>query len=188
MFVCWDVETHSHCNLKEYGAHIYAADKSTGVYFFCFACDDGEVQVWKPCDPVPPPFANPTEHTFVADNWDFERLILTHILIPRYGFVPIPIENQDCAQRRALANAYPAELGLRCEALGLPYRKDPEVRKAMLRLSQPNKYKYKDPAARERDLALLLQRCKTDVEATRAAYNSPLLPPLSPEERRQLLL
>ena len=35
--------------------------------------------------------------------------------------------------RRALASAYPAELGLCCEALGLPYRKDPEARKAMLR-------------------------------------------------------
>src|SRR5262245_2498479 len=191
MFVCWDVETHSHCNLKEYGAHIYAADKSTGVYFFCFACDDGEVQVWKPCDPVPPPFANPTEHTFVADNWDFERLILTHILIPRYGFVPIPIENQDCAQRRALANAYPAELGLRCEALGLPYRKDPEARQAMLRLSRPQtakkRKKPEDPASRERDLALLLERCKNDVRSTRAAYHSPRLRPL-PEGRAQLLL
>src|SRR6516165_7932063 len=188
MNIYWDIETFSQCNPKDYGAHRYATDPSTGIYFFCFASDDGEVQVWRPSDPVPEPFANPTGHLFISDNWEFERAIHTHILVKHYGFPPIPIENQDCAQRRALANAYPAELGLRCEALGLPYRKDPEARKAMLRLSQPNKYKYKDPAARERDLALLLQRCKTDVRATRAAYNSPRLRPLSPEERRQLLL
>ena len=45
-----------------------------------------------------------------------------------------------------------------------------------------------DPAARERDLALLLERCKNDVRATRAAYSSPRLRPLQPEERRSLLL
>src|SRR5262249_60464191 len=80
----------------------------------------------------------------------------------------------------------------RCEALGLPYCKSPEARKAMLRLSRPQTAKMRknaeDPAARERDLALLLERCKNDVRATRAAYNSPRLRPLLPEERRSLLL
>jgi len=61
----------------------------------------------------------------------------------------------------------------------------------MLRLSRPQTAKKRkkpvDPAARERDLALLLERCKSDVTATRAAYNSPRLRPLLPEERLQLL-
>src|SRR5262249_31122919 len=145
----------------------------------------------KPGDPVPAAFTNPTHHQFISDNWEFERVIHAHVLVPRYGFPPIPIENQDCAQRRALANAYPAELGLRCEALGLPYRKDPEARKAMMRLARPQTAKKRkkpvDPAARERDLALLLERCKNDVIATRAAYTSPRLRP-QPSEERQLLL
>src|SRR5262249_42538496 len=67
-----------------------------------------------------------------------------------------------------------------------------EARKAMHRLSRPgtakNRKKPADPAARERDLALLLERCKNDVRATRAAYNSPRLRPLLPEERQQLPL
>jgi DNA polymerase len=189
--VYWDIETFSQCNLKDYGAHRYATDPSTDIYFMCFACNDGEVQVWRPGDPVPEPFANPTQHWFVSDNWEFERAIHANILVKHYGFFPIPIENQDCAQRRALASAYPAELGLRCEALGLPYRKDPEARKAMLRLSRPQTAKKRkkpvDPAIRERDLALLLGRCKNDVITTRAAYNSPRLRPQSPEERQLLL-
>src|SRR6516225_9592420 len=123
--VYWDVETYSQRNLKQCGAHVYAADPSTGVFFFCYAIDDGEVQTWWPGDPVPAPFVDPAKHMFVSDNWTFERAVLEYILIPRYGFAPTPIENQDCAQRRALASAFPAELGLRCEALGLPYRKDP---------------------------------------------------------------
>jgi DNA polymerase len=191
MNIYWDLETFSQCNLKDYGAHRYATDSSTDVFFMCYACDEGEIQVWKPGNPVPAIFANPTEHTFVSDNWDFDRAIHANILVPRYGFSPIPIDNQDCAQRRALANAFPAELGLRCEALGLPYRKNVEARKAMMRLSRPQTAKKRkkpvDPAARERDLALLLERCKSDVMATRAAYNSPRLRPLLPEERHQLL-
>jgi len=91
-----------------------------------------------------------------------------------------------------LANAYPAELALRCKALDLPYFKDDAARRAMLRLSRPQtakkRKKPEDPAARERDLALLLERCKTDVESTRAAYNHPRLHALLPEEREQLLL
>jgi DNA polymerase len=181
-----DVETCSRCNLKDCGAHIYAVDPTTDVIYLCFAIDDGPVETWQRGDPVPAPFANPAGHRFVFDNWTFEQLILEHVLIPRYGFAPIPIEQQDCAQRRALACAFPAELGLRCQALDLPYTKDIAARRAMLRLSRM--HDYKRPEDRERDLALLLQRCKTDVEATRAAYNNPRLRPLLPEERQQLLL
>jgi DNA polymerase len=190
--VYWDVETYSQISLKEHGAHIYAVHASTGVYFVCYAIDDGAVETWKPGDPVPAPFANPAGYRFVSDNWTFENAILQRVLISRHGFIPLPIEDQDCAQRRALANAFPAELGLRCEALGLPYRKDEEARRAMIRLSRPQtakkRKKPEDPAARERDLALLLERCKTDVASTRAAYNSPRLRPLALEERQQLLL
>jgi DNA polymerase len=189
--VVWDVETYSQVNLKERGAHNYACDPSSNIFFFCYSTDDSEVQVWKPGDPVPGPFTTPSEHFFITDNWEFERAVHAHILVKRYGFPEIPLENQDCAQRLALANAFPAELGLRCEALGLPYKKDPEARKAMLRLTRPQTAKKRkksvDPAERERDLALLLQRCMSDVEATRAAYAHPRLRPLLPAERQVLL-
>jgi DNA polymerase len=62
----------------------------------------------------------------------------------------------------------------------------------MLRLSRPQTAKKRkkpaDPTERERDFALLLERCKSDVEATRAVYRSQLLRPLLPQEREQLLL
>src|SRR5262245_14573003 len=195
-----DIETCSQRNLKACGAFIYATDPSTDVLCLCYAVDDGNIQVWKPGDPVPAPFANPADYDpFVWDNWHFDREIYTRILVPRYGFTPIPLEQQDCAQRLALANSYPAELDLRCEALGVAHRKDPQARKAMLQLARlpspedPAKRKRKKPkpegpADRERKFALLVERCKTDVAATRACYNDPRLRPLSAEERRQLLL
>jgi DNA polymerase len=185
-----DIETFSRLNLKECGTYVYATDPSTDLHFFCYAVDDDEVQVWRPGDPVPAPFAAVTVagNAYNWWNWSFERNIYTAILIPRYGFAPIPLENQYCAQRLALANAYPAELGLCCEALGLLYRKDPEARKAMLRLAQPKKHKYKTTEAREQDLALLLRRCICDVESLRACSRHPRMHPLSPGERQVMLL
>src|SRR6516162_5260158 len=129
--VIWDIETFSDIRLKDHGAHIYALHPSTSVHFVCFAVDDGGVQTWRPSDPVPKEFADPVGYRFISHNWAFENAILRHVLIPRYGFVSIPWENQDCAMRLALANAYPAELGLCCEALGLLYQKDPAARAAM---------------------------------------------------------
>jgi hypothetical protein len=191
--VYWDVETCSQVSLKDRGAHIYANDKTTDIFFFCYAVDDGEVQTWYPGDPVPAPFANPADFLFRLRQLSFERAIHENILVRRYGFTPIPLENTDCAERRALAASYPAELGLRCEALGLPFRKDPEARKAMMRLARPQttkkqSKKLEDPVQHERDLALLLERGKSDVQATRACYNDPRLPPLLPDERALLLL
>jgi DNA polymerase len=62
----------------------------------------------------------------------------------------------------------------------------------MLRLSRPQPAKKRkkpvDPAQREHDLALLLERCKSDVAATGAVYRSNLLRPLLPQERELLLL
>jgi hypothetical protein len=74
--VYWDVETYSQISLKEHGAHIYALHRSTGIYFLCYAVDDGDVQTWRPGDPVP--FVNRALHRFVAWNWTFENAILHH--------------------------------------------------------------------------------------------------------------
>jgi DNA polymerase len=62
----------------------------------------------------------------------------------------------------------------------------------MLRLARPQTAKKRkkpaDPAQQERDLALLLERCKRDVEATRAVHRSQQLRQQLPQERELLLL
>jgi hypothetical protein len=187
--IIWDIESFSKVNLKASGAHIYAADPSTSVHFFCYAVEDGDVETWRPGDtvrnrsPIPPAISSSRiighsrTRSFIA-YWS------------RYGFVPIPWENQDCVMRLALASAYPAELGLCCTALGLPYKKDPAARAAMLRLSKPSPKKLTPEKAEQwaRDLVLLHERCKTDVEAARAVYDSPRLQSLLPAERDLLVL
>ena len=83
--VYWDLETFSQRDLAMCGAFIYASDESTDIHFVCFAIDSGEVQTWRPGDPVPAPFANPIEYKFVSDNWEFERNIHAQILVKRQG-------------------------------------------------------------------------------------------------------
>jgi DNA polymerase len=185
-----DIEAFSAVNLQTQGSHIYATDKSTGIHCLCHTVDEGEGQIWWPGDPVPEPFKYIEGHLFPAWSWDFERRVHRHILVPRYGFTPIPDAQWVCVQKKALANGYPAELGLCCAALGLPYVKDPAARAAMLRLSKPKPKKLSPEAAAKRaqDLLLLEERCKTDVESLRAINRSQVLQELLPEERELLLL
>src|SRR6476646_9321544 len=132
--IYYDVESRSGVNLREAGAHVYATDPTTQMLCLAYAIDEEDPQLWLPGDPVPSVFleiaANPKNWQLVAHNYEFERAILEHVLIPRHGFQPIPVEAQHCSQRLALANSCPAELDLLAPALRLPYRKDPAARTA----------------------------------------------------------
>jgi DNA polymerase bacteriophage-type len=195
--VTWDVESRSVLNLREAGAHTYSIHPSTEPLCLVHAIDDGEPQLWLPKDPVPSVFseiaADPTDWQLVAHNWEFERAILENVLIPRYGFPAIPLEAQHCSQRLALANAYPAELDLLAQALGLPYRKDPAAKKAMRQVSQPKANRKRKPdtvpvwGEDPAKLQLLYERCRLDVITTRSVWNSPKLKPLSKRERHYQL-
>jgi DNA polymerase len=191
----FDIESRSAVNLHDHGAHIYAIDPTTQPLCLVYAIDDGDPQLWLPSDPAPPPVffdiaGNPTDWKVIAHNFDFEREMYENTLVPRYAFPSIPRSVWRCTQRLAMANAYPAELGLLSQALGLPYRKDPEARKALLAVSRPKKQrKNKSALARpifDKDpekLRLVYERCKTDVLTTRAVWRSPKLRCLSETER-----
>jgi DNA polymerase bacteriophage-type len=193
----WDLETKSVANLRDVGAHTYAADPSTEVLCLAYAVDGDEPMLWLPGEPVPPVFleiaTGLVDVELVAHNWTFENCIFGNILVPRHGFLPIALDVQHCSQRLAMANAYPAELGLLAEALGLPYSKDPAARRAMLAVSRPKAQRKRkgqsttaapvwndDPAL----LDLVYQRCRLDVVTTRAVFNSPKLERLTEDERR----
>ena len=110
------------------------------------------------------------------------------VLVTRYGFPSLPLRVFHCTQQLALANAYPAELGLLMEALGLPYPKDPAARRAMLALCRPIRQRKGEsgPPVYDNDpvkLQLLYKRCHTDVLAARAAWRSPKLKHPSDTER-----
>jgi DNA polymerase bacteriophage-type len=108
----------------------------------------------------------------VQDN--FERLIETHIMGPRYGWPTIPIERHRCSQAAALALALPAKLENVAAALGLAQQKDRAGHLNMLAMSRPRKprkgedpngvYWHDDPERLER----LHSYCKQDTATERA--------------------
>jgi DNA polymerase family A/Toprim domain/CHC2 zinc finger len=192
----WDVETRSVANLTLVGAWKYATDPTTETLCIAYAVDDDAVTIWLPTDPVPAPFlaaaVDPADWQVVAHNFEFERAVLEHVLAPRDGFQPIALEAWHCSQRLAMANAYPAELGLLSEALELPYRKDPKARRALLDVSRPRKRSRgntKIEWCEDADkLQLVCERCRLDVVTMRAVWQHPKLKHLSETERRYQLL
>jgi DNA polymerase family A/Toprim domain/CHC2 zinc finger len=181
----YDIETRSTVNLTLSGAWKYAAHPTTDVLCMYIAVDEGEPEQWLPGDPIPAAFTAASQHPddwkLIAHSHEFERAIYELILMPRFDFPVIPLTVQHCTQQLASRNAYPAELGLLSQALGLPYRKDREAAKAMRDLSRPRKprrgedrnqvYWIEDEAKRQ----LLFERCRLDVITTRAVWTHPKL-------------
>jgi DNA polymerase len=185
----WDSETRSKCDLRLCGGWRYANHSSTEPLFVCWAVDDGKVATWVSGDPVPEPFiaaaAAPAEWQVIAHNYDFERFILERVLTPQFGFPAIAAESWHCSQRLALANAYPAELGLLAQALELPYRKDPKAARALRDVFRMRGGEWNEDPEK---LALVQQRCELDVVTMRACWQHPKLKPLNEIERRYQLL
>jgi DNA polymerase bacteriophage-type len=194
----WDIEARSAASLPTCGAWRYAADPSTDVLCVCYTVNDGEIETWLPGQPVPAPFlaaaADPLAWRTIAHNAEFERAMLEHVLMPKHGFLPIPLEAQYCSMTLALANAYPPELDLLARALELEYRKDPEGIRLMRQMSQPRKpRKGEDKNVLhwlfdEAKLRQLIKYCQQDVRSTRAVWRHPkLLSPSAHERRLQIL-
>jgi DNA polymerase bacteriophage-type len=180
-----DFETRSTLDLKRVGAHVYAMHPTTDVWCCAYAIDDGEVKIWKRGDPVPEEFIEAA--TTSAFNDQFERLITTHIMAPRYGWPIVPIERRRCSMAAALALALPGKLEKVAAALNLTNRKDAAGHKLMLKMSRPRKprvdedsagiYWLEDPERLER----LYSYCKQDVEVERELHHR--LRPLILEEQ-----
>jgi DNA polymerase len=132
--------------------------------------------LWAPGDSIPNEFleaASNPDWLISAFNNQFERLIETHIMAPRYGWPIIPIERQRCSQAAALALALPAKLEKVAEVLGLANQKHITGQRLMLQMSRPRKprkdedstktYWLDDPERRE----LLYKYSKQDCEVER---------------------
>jgi DNA polymerase len=194
----YDLETRSTVNLTLSGAWKYAAHPNTSVLCMYIAIDDAEPERWLPGDSIPAAFIAASQHPdgwkLIAHSHEFERAIYELNLMPRFGFPPIELAAQHCTQQLASRNAYPAELGLLCQALGLPYRKDRAAAKAMRELSRPRKpRRSEDPnqvywVEDAVKLQLLCERCRLDVIATRAVWAHPRLQHPSATERHSQIL
>ena len=134
-----------------------------------YAVDDGPVQVWRPGDPIPRCFGQADEYR--AWNAEFERVIYGLILVPRYGFPTIPLEQWHDTAAQAATMALPRGLGRAAEVLGVEAQKDQDGRRLMLQMAKPRRVEedgtitwWDTPEKVER----LVAYCVQDVEVERA--------------------
>ena len=184
-----DLETRGALPLPDVGVSRYARDMLTDVLLIGYAIDDGPVEVVTPTDPIAEPFALAA----ACDNWQvighnvqFDATIYDHVLVPRYGYLPMPMQRWRCTMAMCLAAGRPAALDKACKALGLP-GKDPAGYKAAMSMSKPRKAKRgEDPAGvywhdTPELRALATGYLKGDVANCRTIYNT--MPRLSDFEQ-----
>ena len=136
-----DFETRSAVDLRARGAYVYAADPSTEV--LCLAYAFGEPPaIWAPGMPAP---TRLLEHVtagglFYGHNaGHFELPIWNQVMVPRYGWPELRIEQIRDTMAMAYAMALPASLENCAAALGLEVRKDEDGRKIMLKMCAPRR-------------------------------------------------
>src|SRR5215467_4062859 len=116
-----------------------------------WAVDGHPVELWWPGDPVPLAFIEAAKNPrwiVTSFNAAFERSVFRHILIPKFGFPEIPLEQWRCSQAMAAALALPLDLDQLAEALDLNHRKDATGHKLMMKMTKPRKpLKREDPTA-----------------------------------------
>src|SRR3954470_8067606 len=94
-----DFETASVVNLRQTGQSRYARDPNTHPTCMAWALSSmAEPELWLPGDPIPPRLAAHIARggTVCAWNAPFEIAIWWHIMVPRFGWPDIPLEQWSC--------------------------------------------------------------------------------------------
>jgi DNA polymerase len=191
----WDTETRGRLKFAvkhgSVGSERYLRDPHTSILLIQWACDGGEVQIWRPGDSIAPLAAAVAQsRRFVAHNIAaFDHTAWMLHMVP-LGLPPIPLEQCSDTAARARAIGILASLDGAAKIL-LP----PEYHKAskaiVRRMCQPrhawpgedpNELHWVDDAE---SWAEFIAYAKQDVEVLRALDR--VLPPLVTSERRVLL-
>jgi DNA polymerase len=136
-----DYETRSTVNLKTAGPWVYGEHWSTQVWTASFALGDGDVERWKPGDPVPYTIAKAHRDgvPFVAHNVGFERAITKTQMAVKHGWPIIPLDRWYCSASMCAAMSLPRGLFDAATLMGCDERKDMEGHALMLRMMKPAK-------------------------------------------------
>jgi DNA polymerase bacteriophage-type len=136
-----DFETRSKADLKVCGVYLYAADPTTEVLCLSITTEDGYSILWKPGEPDPTDLLlHIIDGGIVsAHNATFEIEIWRNIMVPKFGWPEVPMEQWECTMARCAQMGLPKKLGNVGEFLELDQRKDDKGHRVMLKLSKPDK-------------------------------------------------
>jgi len=141
----FDFETRSKLDLKKVGTIVYATEESTEVTLLTWAFgSDGDVKYWKKGDPLHTDIIhvamNPDKFHFIAHNILFDYTIWTVVLkrlIP--GLIRPGIKNITDNMALTHYNRLGSSLDGSAAMLRIPYSKDKEGRRLMLKQCKPSK-------------------------------------------------
>jgi len=182
----FDFETRSRADLKAVGSVKYAADPSTEATLltWCFG-RTGSIKYWKIDDPIPAEILdvahNPDKYRFNAFNMGFDYLIWTLVfskVVP--GIIRPKIENLEDTMALTCHFRVGASLDAAARLMGLPYSKDKEGRRIMLKQCKPN-LKNEFPKLTDDEWKVFVHYGIIDTRILRDIYYS--LPPLPAPER-----
>ncbi len=168
----FDFETYSACDLKRSGAWRYGEDPTTAIVCLSWCLDDGPVQLWLPGQPIDElaSLASASDVMWVAHNTAFEKAIWKNLMVPAYGFPPIPEDHWHDTLAVCAYKGIPLKLERAASALGLANQKDTEGSRLTIGLSRTNRSgMYQHEPER---LARVYDYCKKDAEAERELHKA----------------
>lgn len=202
VYMLYDFETYSECDLKRCGAHEYARHPSTEV--LCVAWKTGTKKElakapikswWKGKNPK-------VDFTFLTTIYDPDILLVAHnaqfeFLITNFFIIPdnfingyeVPIEKFVCTAAMAAALALPRNLEGASNALDLFSKKDMDGNRLIKKWCKPRKPSLKNKSTRWDDpeeFKKIVEYCKADVRSQTELFLK--IPELTPRERQIWLL
>ena len=173
-----DSETRSPIDVTQVGAYKYAQHPETEILVWSWAIDDGDPRLWSPDWAWSRRNADPDElceHIldggyFVAWNAFFDRWIWNAVMVPKYGWPELPLEQVLCAQSQAEANNLPGALGKATECLGVAHKKDPQGKRLINLLSNGTRDDWEPEHEIPERMGRFRAYCMYDVMAMRDVW------------------
>jgi DNA polymerase len=139
--VSHDKETFSEADLRAVGAYRYAADPSTDCLLTSgIVKGDTKVRRWRPGWKYPYADVHPDDLQINAWNAQFERRVWTDIMVPRYGWPRLHLEQFVCTSAQArISAAGPAKLDVAGKFFNRRNKKDNRGHLHMLKMCRPAK-------------------------------------------------
>ena len=134
-----DFETRSELNLKKVGAWRYSTHPSTDALCLGYAIDSQPRRMWHRGEPPPADLCRAVKAgaLFEAHNAFFEWCIWMNVMVKRYGWLPLQVDQMVCSAARAAYSCLPRALENALIAIDAPVRK--LDKKALNKLSKPRK-------------------------------------------------
>lgn len=181
-----DFETRSVADLKKVGAWNYSKHPTTEILCMAYKLPGQDVDIWTPDRGFPSSLVDhiKKKRLIEAHNVLFEIVHWLHIGEVKHGFPKVEMNQWRCSAALAARYGLPRTLWGAGKALRLPFQKDMDGHKLMLKMSKPRNIKKPGLHWHEdlNDLLRLYEYCKADVMAEYAI--SEHLPPLSEYELR----